>query len=36
MCALNIVDGWCFDVGGNYERLLRANLVIARKEGVTL
>jgi dTDP-glucose pyrophosphorylase len=31
-----IVDGWWLDAGENYESLLRANLVIARREGVNI
>jgi glucose-1-phosphate thymidylyltransferase len=29
-----IVDGWWLDAGEDHEALLRANLTIARKEGV--
>jgi glucose-1-phosphate thymidylyltransferase len=31
-----VVDGWWLDAGENYESLLRANLVIARREGVDI
>jgi len=31
-----IVSGWWLDAGENHEALLRANLTIARREGVTL
>lgn len=31
-----VVDGWWLDAGENYEALLRANLTIARQEGVEI